>query len=65
MMETGRARILNGVLNKPYTWNGRSSWILDETPDSGLNLAGDASIPSQIQPPTKPDDATNLYYSRN
>jgi hypothetical protein len=50
------------IYNKPYTWNGRSSWILDETPESGLNLADDTSIPSQIQPPTKPDDATSITH---
>jgi hypothetical protein len=49
------------IYNKPYTWNGRSSWILDETPDSGLkapsmNLADDSSIPSQIQQPSKKED---------
>jgi hypothetical protein len=55
------------IYGKPYTWNGRSSWILDESPDSGLietpglNVAdgkpSDSSVggvPSQIQN----DDAT-------
>jgi hypothetical protein len=49
------------IYGKPYTWNGRKSWILDDTPDSGLrppaiNMNDDSSIPSQI--PTKDDDAT-------
>jgi hypothetical protein len=53
------------IYNKPYTWNGRSSWILDETPESGLkspgmNLADDSSIPSHIQP--KADDATAITH---
>jgi hypothetical protein len=53
------------IYNKPYTWNGRNSWIPDETPDSGLkspgtNLADDSSIPSQIQPSSKPDDPTAI-----
>jgi hypothetical protein len=55
------------IYGKPYTWNGRSSWILDKTPDSGLsekppgtnNLAG---VLPQIQPPPDKgnvgDDAT-------
>jgi hypothetical protein len=47
------------IYGKPYTWNGRSSWVLDDTPDSGLNkpsinLNDDSSIPSQV--PTKPKD---------
>jgi hypothetical protein len=55
------------IYNKPYTWNGRNSWILDDTPDSGLkapgmnNLADDSSIPSQIPKIAKqPDDATAI-----
>jgi hypothetical protein len=24
------------IFGKPYTWNGTTSWILDDTPDSGL-----------------------------
>jgi hypothetical protein len=49
------------IYGKPYTWNGRKSWILDDTPDSGLrppsiNMNDDSSIPSQI--PSKDDDAT-------
>jgi len=48
------------IYGKPYTWNGRKSWILDDTPDSGLrppaiNMNDDSSIPSQIP---KDDDAT-------
>jgi hypothetical protein len=55
--EENNKRVIYG---KPYTWNGRHSWILDETPESGFkspgtNMADDSSIPTQIQPP---DDAT-------
>ena len=24
------------IHNKPYTWNGKNSWIKNDTPDSGL-----------------------------
>jgi hypothetical protein len=49
------------IYGKPYTWNGRSSWVLDDTPDSGLNkpstnLNDASSIPSQV--PTKPKDGS-------
>jgi hypothetical protein len=45
------------IYGKPYTWNGRSSWILDKTPDSGLpetplGTNKLADVPSTIQPPT-------------
>ena len=60
--EENNKRVIYG---KPHTWNGRSSWILDETPESGLatpgsNMAADDSgIPNQIQPPPA-DDATAI-----
>jgi hypothetical protein len=49
------------IYGKPYTWNGRSSWVLDDTPDSGLNkpstnLNDASSIPSQV--PTKPKNGS-------
>jgi hypothetical protein len=42
------------IFGKPYTWNGKTSWILDETPDSsltetpGLNVADGKSQSANI-----------------
>jgi hypothetical protein len=51
------------IFGKPYTWNGKSSWVLDATPSSGLSETPPgtlnlADVPSQIQPP--PTDKTNV-----
>lgn len=60
------------IYGRPHTWNGKSSWIEEETPSSGLedtpagtNLSsGKASVPSQISQETpetqKNDDATAM-----
>ena len=61
------------IYGKPHTWNGKSSWIEDATPSSGLedtpagtNLAGNSTdIPTQVptKAPTetqKQDDATAM-----
>jgi hypothetical protein len=53
------------IYGDPHTWNGKSSWIKDNTPSSGLpetplaaNTAGN-SIPAQVQPKSNVgDDAT-------
>jgi hypothetical protein len=51
-------RVIYGI---PYTWDGRQSWIKDKTPGSGLQdtppgalnkAGGDATIPTQVTPPT-------------
>jgi hypothetical protein len=55
------------IFGKPYTWNGETSWILDATPDSGLNetpglnvadgkaSAANGGVPTQVP---SGDDAT-------
>jgi hypothetical protein len=60
------------IYGRPHTWNGKASWIEDETPTSGLtdtpagtNLSSKSTIPSQISPPPssdshKADDATAI-----
>jgi hypothetical protein len=63
------------IFGKPYTWNGTTSWILDDTPDSGLtetpglNVADGkppsaGGVPSQVPS----DDATandNRHWSNS
>ena len=59
------------IYGRPHTWNGKSSWIEDQTPASGItdpphgaNVAGGTSpaIPTQVQQPSNKsnvgDDAT-------
>jgi hypothetical protein len=39
------------IYGKPYTWDGRKSWIKDETPASGLPevpLSANAAVPGQV-----------------
>jgi hypothetical protein len=60
------------IYGRPHTWNGKSSWIEDETPASGIedtpagtNLSsGKTDIPSQVPQETnetqKNDDATAM-----
>ena len=60
------------IYGRPHTWNGKASWIEDETPSSGLeetpagtNLSGKSTdIPSQVSPAAtesqKHDDATAM-----
>jgi hypothetical protein len=52
------------IYGDPHTWNGKSSWIKDNTPASGLpevppaaNTAGNP-IPAQVHPKSVPDDTT-------
>jgi hypothetical protein len=59
--EENNKRVIYG---NPHTWNGKTSWIKDDTPASGLpdtppatHTAGNA-IPTQIQKPNVGDDAT-------
>jgi hypothetical protein len=55
------------IYGRPYTWDGRQSWVLDNTPPSGLSdtppgilkTSGDATVPTQITPPSS-DDATAM-----
>jgi hypothetical protein len=54
------------IYGKPHTWNGRSSWVEDKTPSSGLsdappgaiNMTGE--VPSQIQPPPASAGKSNV-----
>jgi hypothetical protein len=55
------------IFGKPYTWNGTTSWILDDTPDSGLtetpglNVADRKASPTGGVPSQVPsDDATAM-----
>ena len=34
------------IFGKPYTWNGKNSWIKDNTPDSGLESPADIAAAS-------------------
>ena len=49
------------IFGKPYTWNGRSSWVEDSAPSSGLPEAAIganlANVPSQV-PSKSSDDST-------
>jgi hypothetical protein len=49
------------IFGKPYTWNGRSSWVEDSAPSSGLPEAAIganlADVPSQV-PSKSSDDST-------
>jgi hypothetical protein len=62
------------IYGRPHTWNGKASWVEDETPSSGLtetpagtNLSERTEVPSQVSPPfqtstndSKSDDATAI-----
>jgi hypothetical protein len=54
------------IYGKPHTWNGRSSWVEDKTPSSGLSDASPGAInmtgevPSQIQPPPASAGKSNV-----
>ena len=56
------------IYGRPHTWNGKASWIEDETPSSGLTdtPAGTnlSEIPAQVSPPVDShktaDDATAI-----
>ena len=36
------------IFGKPYTWNGKNSWIKDNTPDSGLESPADIASAAAI-----------------
>ena len=36
------------IHNKPYTWNGKNSWVKDNTPDSGLKSPADIASAATI-----------------